>query len=121
MFAKAGIGQERLILRGPSQLAQMMQEYAQVDIALDPFPYNGGVTSLQAMWMGVPLITLEGGNFVGRMGASFLHAMGLDDWIALDEAGYRARAATVAKDRGGPCWISSAACGTVCGRVPPGT
>ena len=49
-----------------------MQRYGAIDIALDPTPYNGGTTTLQALWMGVPLITLAGGNFVSRMGASFL-------------------------------------------------
>jgi protein O-GlcNAc transferase len=60
----------------------MMQEYGAVDIALDPTPYNGGTTTLQALWMGVPVITLAGDNFVGRMGASFLNTLGQADWVA---------------------------------------
>jgi predicted O-linked N-acetylglucosamine transferase (SPINDLY family) len=69
-------------MREPTGLFDMMQEYADMDIALDPFPYNGGTTTLQALWMGVPVITLEGENFVGRMGVSFLQALGRPEWIA---------------------------------------
>ena len=86
LFAAEGIAGERLLFRGPSGLAEMMQEYGDVDVALDPTPYNGGTTTLQALWMGVPVITLAGGNFVSRMGASFLHALGEQDWVAADEA-----------------------------------
>ena len=87
-FAEHGIGPQRLHLRGPTELSQMMAEYHEVHVALDPTPYNGGTTSLQALWMGVPLVTLLGDNFVSRMGASFLHAMGCDEWVAHDEAQY---------------------------------
>jgi protein O-GlcNAc transferase len=95
-FAAHGIAADRLELRGPSGLAEMMQEYGAVDIALDPTPYNGGTTTLQALWMGVPVITLAGDNFVGRMGASFLNTLGQADWVAADEAGYVAAAARLA-------------------------
>jgi predicted O-linked N-acetylglucosamine transferase (SPINDLY family) len=90
LFAAEGITAERLSFEGPSELSQMMQCYSEIDIALDPTPYNGGTTSLQALWMGVPLITLRGGNFVSRMGASFLTALGQPNWIAHDDASYSA-------------------------------
>ncbi len=80
-----GVEQTRIELRGPCGLFEMMQEYADVDIALDPIPYNGGTTSLQALWMGTPVITLQGENFVGRMGSSFLHALGYPEWVAQTE------------------------------------
>lgn len=88
LFAAEGITADRLSFEGPSELGQMMQCYGEIDIALDPTPYNGGTTSLQALWMGVPLITLRGGNFVSRMGASFLTALGQPNWIAHDEQHY---------------------------------
>ncbi|MBI5439496.1 MAG: hypothetical protein HY936_11245 [Nitrosomonadales bacterium] len=97
LFAGHGIPRERLIFRGPSGLADMMQEYGEMDIALDPIPYNGGTTTLQALWMGVPVVTLAGGNFVGRMGASFLNTLGCADWVADSESGYVATAARLAK------------------------
>ena len=85
LFADHGIGAERLQFEGPSELGQMMQRYGAIDIALDPFPYNGGTTTLQALWMGVPVIARRGGNFVSSMGASFLTSLGRPDWIAADE------------------------------------
>jgi protein O-GlcNAc transferase len=65
--------------------------YNRIDIALDPFPYNGGTTSLDTLWMGVPFIALEGEHFVARMGHSILNNAGLpelsartlDDYVAL--------------------------------------
>lgn len=99
LFAELGIERERLILRGPNGLAEMMQEYGEIDIALDPIPYNGGTTSLQALWMGVPLVSLRGENFVGRMGASFLTSLGMPDWIAADADDYVAKAAKLARSR----------------------
>ncbi|MES2770628.1 MAG: tetratricopeptide repeat protein, partial [Pseudomonadota bacterium] len=60
LFAEQGITAERLLFQGPVGLQEMMQAYGEADIALDPTPYNGGTTSLQALWMGVPVVTLEG-------------------------------------------------------------
>ena len=87
-FAGHGIGADRLQLQGPSGLAEMMQAYGEADIALDPLPYNGGTTTLQALWMGVPVVTLAGEHFVSRMGASFIQALGQPDWVAGDTAEY---------------------------------
>jgi predicted O-linked N-acetylglucosamine transferase (SPINDLY family) len=75
----------------------MMQEYGDMDIALDPTPYNGGTTTLQALWMGVPVVALEGSNFVSRMGASFLHTLGQPNWVAGDEDAYVAAAVALAQ------------------------
>jgi len=96
LFAAAGIAPERLSFEGPSELGEMMQRYGAIDIALDPTPYNGGTTTLQALWMGVPVISLMGGNFVSRMGASFLTALGKPEWIAADDDHYRAIARELA-------------------------
>lgn len=100
-FAEQGIAEDRLIFRGPVGLANMMAEYADVDIALDPVPYNGGTTTLQAMWMGVPVVVKAGGNFVSRMGASFMTAAGLPEWVAADDDSYVAIAQHMATDRRG--------------------
>lgn len=99
LFAAHGVGADRLELRGPTGLTEMMAEYADVDIALDPVLYNGGTTSVQALWMGVPIVTLMGGNFAQRMGASALKQLGREEWIAADEDGYIAIAAGLASDR----------------------
>lgn len=98
-FQAEGIARERLEFRGPVGLTEMMAEYADVDIALDPVPYNGGTTTLQALWMGVPVVVKAGGNFVSRMGASFMTAAGLSDWVAQSDADYVRIAAAMARDR----------------------
>lgn len=100
-FQRLGIGPQRLLFRGPTGLADMMAEYADVDIALDPTPYNGGTTTLQALWMGTPVLTLCGRTFVSRMGTSFLQAAGLPDWVAHSDADYVAIAQRMAADRTG--------------------
>jgi predicted O-linked N-acetylglucosamine transferase (SPINDLY family) len=94
-----GVDLSRVEFRGPVGLTDMMAEYADIDIALDPVPYNGGTTSLQAMWMGVPVVTQMGAHFVSRMGASFMTAAGLPEWVAKDDDDYVAIAKKMAKDR----------------------
>jgi len=96
-----GVDLSRVEFRGPVGLTDMMAEYADIDIALDPVPYNGGTTSLQAMWMGVPVLTQMGAHFVSRMGASFMTAAGLPEWVAKDDEDYVAIATNMAKDRKG--------------------
>lgn len=98
-FRAEGIDSGRLVFRGPVGLSDMMAEYADIDIALDPVPYNGGTTTLQALWMGVPVVVLAGAHFVSRMGASFMTALGLPDWIAGDDDAYVQIAVTMASDR----------------------
>ena len=98
-FEKLGVDASRIEFRGPVGLADMMAEYADVDIALDPVPYNGGTTTLQALWMGVPVVVKEGQNFVSRMGASFMRAAGLPDWVASSDEDYVAIAVRMAADR----------------------
>lgn len=94
-----GVTSERLEFRGPVGLPLMMAEYADADIALDTVPYNGGTTSLQAMWMGVPVVALHGHHFVSRMGSSFMQAAGLGDWVAHSDDEYVAIAQRMAQDR----------------------
>jgi protein O-GlcNAc transferase len=98
LFDALGIAASRLIFKGPSALAQMMADYSEVDIALDPMPYNGGTTTLQALWMGVPVVVRRGDYFVSRMGASFMQAAGLDDWIAENDRQYVQIAIAKARD-----------------------
>ncbi len=75
--------------------------YGQVDIALDPFPYNGTATTCEALWMGVPVINLRGGRHAGRVGASLLTAARLPHLIAEDPLSYIAAAAELARDLDG--------------------
>jgi predicted O-linked N-acetylglucosamine transferase (SPINDLY family) len=75
-----------------------LQLYAQVDIALDPMPYSGGTTTCDALWMGVPVLTLPGRRSASRSAASVLTAAALTEWICQDEADYLRRALAFAAD-----------------------
>ena len=99
LFSEHGVDPQRIEFRGPVGLDDMMAEYADVDICLDPIPYNGGTTTLQAMWMGVPVIVKEGGNFVSRMGISFMTAAGLGECVAQSDEDYVEIAVRNAADR----------------------
>ncbi|HEY3179793.1 MAG TPA: tetratricopeptide repeat protein [Casimicrobiaceae bacterium] len=81
-FEQRGIAADRLELRGNSSHSQMLAEYADVDIALDPFPYNGGLTTCEALWMGVPVVALLGDSMISRQSAALLMSAGLAHWVA---------------------------------------
>lgn len=97
-FAARNVSADRLHLSQQSSHKQMLEEYAQIDIALDPFPYNGGTTTCEALWCGVPVLTLRGDSIYGRQSASFLTAAGLSDWIAETDADYMEKAVAFAAD-----------------------
>jgi protein O-GlcNAc transferase len=87
-FAAHGIEPARVELRGKSLHRAFLGEYNQVDIVLDPFPYSGGLTTCEALWMGVPTVTLPGEIFASRHSASHLSNAGLADWVVDDLEGY---------------------------------
>jgi predicted O-linked N-acetylglucosamine transferase (SPINDLY family) len=88
-FAEHGINVERLILMGTvSSPIQHLEMYNKIDIALDTFPYPGVTTSVEALWMGVPILTLQGDGILARAGESININAGLSEWIAADEADY---------------------------------
>jgi protein O-GlcNAc transferase len=80
-FAALGIAGDRIELRGSSGHRAFMGQYGDLDIVLDPFPYSGGLTTCEALWMGVPTITLPGEIFASRHSASHLSNVGLGDWV----------------------------------------
>ena len=97
-FARHGVGPDRLVMEGDSHRAEYLASYHRVDIALDPFPYPGGTTSIEGLWMGVPFITRRGNRFLSRQGESIAHNAGLPDWIAASDEDYVAKAITLASD-----------------------
>lgn len=94
-----GIAAERLELLGhtPTREAHLAL-YGRIDIALDTFPYNGTTTTCEALWMGVPVVTLAGQRHAGRVGASLLNAAGHPEWIADSPVAYAETAAGLAAD-----------------------
>jgi predicted O-linked N-acetylglucosamine transferase (SPINDLY family) len=97
VLAGEGIAPERVLLHG--QLPRKEDHlgfYANLDVALDPFPYNGTTTTCEALWMGVPVVTLAGGQHAGRVGASLLTALRREEWIASSEEEYLDIAARLA-------------------------
>ena len=97
-FQAAGIAAERVELRGASPHPEMLAEYGAVDIALDPVLFSGGLTSCEALWMGVPVITLKGAYPPARQTAAFLEALALNDLIADTPDRYVAIASALAAD-----------------------
>lgn len=84
LFAQHGIGEERVEFSGWSPASELLARYGEVDLALDTFPYNGGLTTCEALWMGVPAVTCPGETFASRHGLTHLSAVGLPELIARD-------------------------------------
>ncbi|WP_407702956.1 O-linked N-acetylglucosamine transferase, SPINDLY family protein [Thiorhodovibrio frisius] len=97
-FVARGIAAERIELRGPSFHADLLKEYAELDIALDPFPFTGGLTSCEALWMGVPVITWPQARVVSRQTHAVLHQIGLRELSASDADSYVRLARDLAAD-----------------------
>lgn len=97
-FVQHGIESGRIILRPFSIYRDTLAEYRDVDIALDPFPFTGGQTSLDALWMGVPLVTMAGRSPVARQGHAFVNLIGKSEWSSSNESDYIQCALTLARD-----------------------
>jgi predicted O-linked N-acetylglucosamine transferase (SPINDLY family) len=94
-FAALGVPAQRLEIGYTSPVWQVYQD---VDIVLDCFPHNSGTTTFEALWMGLPVVSLADRPSVGRFGASILSAIGKHEWVATDQAGYIERAVALAQD-----------------------
>jgi predicted O-linked N-acetylglucosamine transferase (SPINDLY family) len=85
---RAGVSESRLTFVGRQPFEDYLQTYSQIDVGLDPVPFGGGTTTCDALWMGVPVISLAGKTAVSRGGASLLSNIGLGQLIAGSEAQY---------------------------------
>ena len=100
-FAAQGIAEDRIELLG--RLAsdeEHLAMYARVDVALDTYPYNGVTTTCEALWMGVPVVSLTGNSFASRMGATLLTAIGFPQWATSDPDQYVACVLGLLDDNG---------------------
>ncbi len=97
-FTQEGVDQERVILLGKTSRYEHQQAYNLLDLAVDPFPFGGGVTALEGLMMGVPMVSLRWPTTAGRASASFLTHLGLADWIAETQDQYVALAIQKASD-----------------------
>jgi predicted O-linked N-acetylglucosamine transferase (SPINDLY family) len=96
-FREHGILKDRVPLRAQlPQIAEHLGHYSLVDIGLDPFPYHGTTTTCEALWMGVPVVSLAGDQHVSRVGVSLLTRLGLSELIAQTPESYIVRAAGLA-------------------------
>ena len=100
-FTRLGIDAARLIFEGPSPRGAYLDAYNRVDIALDPFPYNGCTTTAESLWMGTPVLTRQGDSYPSRMTETVLRNAGLTDWIAAGDDDYVSKAAAFASDLDG--------------------
>ncbi|WP_213741535.1 tetratricopeptide repeat protein [Bradyrhizobium sp. dw_411] len=96
-LARLGLPLDRVILE-PRKRSNQYVLYNKIDIALDPFPFNGGATTLDATWMGVPVVSLAGKYFTARMGVTIMNNIGLPELSAADEKTYVDIAANLATD-----------------------
>jgi predicted O-linked N-acetylglucosamine transferase (SPINDLY family) len=98
-FTDRGVERERVDFDGePLSVSRHLARYHSIDIAFDPFPYNGVTTTCEALWMGVPVVTLAGEAHVGRVGASLLAQLGASEWVASSPDDYAAIALGLARD-----------------------
>jgi protein O-GlcNAc transferase len=105
-FAANGISTERVRLEGPADHEAFLETYDAIDVALDTFPYNGGTTTTEAIWQGVPVLTFQGDRWVARTSASILRAGGLGDFVARDVEDYVGRAIALATASDTPAMLS---------------
>jgi protein O-GlcNAc transferase len=88
LLAEEGVAEDRVTLVGRDDRTDHFSAYHGVDIALDPFPHGGGITTLDALWMGVPTVTFPGKTFSSRLAAASMTALGLSDFVAADRDDY---------------------------------
>jgi protein O-GlcNAc transferase len=97
-FTAAGIDLTRVDFRGHSPFGEHLTDYRAIDVTLDPFPFGGGVTTCEALWMGVPVITCPGKTFASRHALGYLSSVGMTETIARDLDDYVHLTVTLAQD-----------------------
>jgi protein O-GlcNAc transferase len=98
LFARHGIERDRIEVLPPVPHVEYLRRYHDIDVALDPFPFSGHTTSCDALWMGVPVVTLAGNKYAGRMTTSVLLNLGLPEFVCETPAQYVETAVSLAAD-----------------------
>ncbi len=101
-FVARGVPADRVELDGPAEHFTFLQKYAAIDVALDSFPYNGGTTTMESLWQGVPVVCFAGDRWGARIGASMMRSAGLPEFVAADADGYVNLAVQLANDPATP-------------------
>ena len=97
-FSCHGVTSDRLVFEGPADHCDFLAAYSRIDVALDTFPYNGGTTTSEALWQGVPVLAFRGDRWASRTSTSILVAGGLAEWVASNVDEYVERAVGLAND-----------------------
>ena len=97
-FQKCGISNDRIIISGGTKRSEHLKMFNKIDISLDPFPYSGGTTSFESVWMGVPMLALKGKKFISNCGVSINTNLNMNDWIATSTEDYINKAVNFSKD-----------------------
>ncbi len=98
LFEQAGVRKEQLILQPRMPIQDYLALHHQIDLGLDPFPYAGGTTTMHALWMGVPVVSLQGESTVSRCGSAIMSRVGLADFVTQTEEAYFQRVLALAND-----------------------
>ena len=98
LFVSHGVAPQRLSFEGQTNRIDYFKAYNRVDIALDPFPYPGGTTSIEGLWMGVPVLARKGRRFIAHNGETIAHNAGQAHWIAEDDDDYLRKAVLFSSD-----------------------
>lgn len=99
-FTGRGVAPERIDIAGPAEHYEYLKYYDQVDIALDAWPYNGGTTTMEALWQGVPVLTVDGDRWAARTSQSLLHRAKLSEWVSKNKRRLVRRTSGLARDPG---------------------
>ena len=98
MFERCGVSRDRIEFRATNDRASYFAGYGDVDVMLDTFPFGGGTTTSEALWMGVPVVTLPSDRLVGHMTESIYHAVGIPDLLVDSADGFIELATSLVSD-----------------------
>ena len=101
-FESRGVSRDRITMEGRADHFDFLASYGRTDVALDTFPYNGGTTTSEALWQGVPVVTFAGDRWAARQSASINRAAGLGEFVAENADDYISRVIALARDPGTP-------------------